>query len=346
MNQRRTRSGVVRQAVLMGLGLALGMSLFWIKDHLALLPPETGRIVLDEESDSKPRRDAPYPAAPFTAEAQDDEVLSEIRGFNLTEPPPVTTPLLTATPSEREIATPQPQPIVHDPAARPLDHHTSPPGSASTDPLAQQVLQQAEHLHQQGRILAALKVLSQAYWKYPHLRTEWYFPLQQLALHVFFEPEPHFFEPHAAADQESIIEVAHQYHLHPLHLARMNHLAELELHPGQRLKILHGPPGVVIEPRLQMLTVHLQGYYIRHYALTSSVELPWGTTRVRQIIGSPLPWDDAATTTQQPRQILLEANWCISDTPQHSPNLVVTLSSEDWLDISQLLIAGSEVLVR
>lgn len=116
-----------------------------------------------------------------------------------------------------------------------------------------------------GEVLAAHRLLSQAYWKHRDWRPELQERLDRSASAIFFQPQPHFVDPHVIEPGERLEAIATKYKVPWEYLSKLNRVDPKRIQAGKRLKVVRGPFSAVVELTDFSLTVHLQGYYVRRF---------------------------------------------------------------------------------
>lgn len=116
-----------------------------------------------------------------------------------------------------------------------------------------------------GQVLAAHRVVSEAYWKSPELRPDLQERLDRTATTIFFLPQPHFVEPYLIEPGDRLESIASQYKVPWEYLSKLNRVEPRRIQAGRRLKVVRGPFAAVVELSDYSLTVHLQGYYVRRF---------------------------------------------------------------------------------
>lgn len=116
-----------------------------------------------------------------------------------------------------------------------------------------------------GQVLAAHRVVSEAYWKSPELRPDLQERLDRTATTIFFLPQPHFVEPYVIEPGDRLESIAAQYKVPWEYLSKLNRVEPRKIQAGRRMKVVRGPFAAVVELSDYSLTVHLQGYYVRRF---------------------------------------------------------------------------------
>ncbi|OYW15155.1 MAG: hypothetical protein B7Z55_15225 [Planctomycetales bacterium 12-60-4] len=118
---------------------------------------------------------------------------------------------------------------------------------------------------QNGEVLAAHRLLSQAYWKQRAARPQLQERLDHTAAAIFFQPQPHFVEPYVIEPGDRLESIASEYKVSWEYLSKLNRTDPKRIQAGKRLKVVRGPFAAVVELTDFSLTVHLQGYYVRRF---------------------------------------------------------------------------------
>lgn len=379
-----TLAGVVFCA---GIGVGLAWRLGWLP--IEFLAPETG--VVDELSPAADNgRDEPLPLpsgqlADSNPVSEPEEEQTHFEG--LTEPPPLSAPLARPTVVTRGRTEPEtplavpPNRLTPPPDAVPaLANQTAPPSvrgasyqsvaevpaaapattaAASSAPPA---LTEIDRHLEAGEILAAHKELSKIYWKEPGRREEIRARIEDTARRIFFAPQPHFIEPYVVQPGDRLETIASRYKLSWEYVSRLNQVAPQRIRAGQRLKVVRGPFGAVVELGDYSLTVHLQGYYVKRYPVGIGKDgaTPVGKFAVLNKVVNPqytdpdgrvIDGDDPQNPLGE-RWIDLGNSYGIHGTidpasvGQAASRGCVRLRDTDVIEVYDFLIVGSEVVIR
>ncbi len=154
-------------------------------------------------------------------------------------------------------------------------------------------LRDAEALLAESNTLDAHAMLSQLYWKYPELRQELLPALEQTAATIFTSPEQLFGEPHFVEYGETLESIGKQYEVPWQYLALLNRVTPEKLQAGQKLKVVRGPFGAVVDLNSYTLTIHSHGWYVRHYqiGIGRDGKTPIGVFTVKDKLENP-EWYD------------------------------------------------------
>lgn len=126
-------------------------------------------------------------------------------------------------------------------------------------------LAEAEELLATGETLKAHRQLSRLYWDHKEFRPRLQEIIDSTAQAIFFQPKPHYVEAYVIEKGDRLEAVAKKYNLSWEYVAKLNRTEPRRIQIGQKLKVMKGPFGAVVELRDYTLTVHLQGYYVKQY---------------------------------------------------------------------------------
>lgn len=318
--------------------------------------------------------------------ATDDPLLMAIAG----QQEPVATPVF----GESESAPPQPQPeprsenhaapldltppeavtsegsanAVRDPEVRPASLTTDMADSTRPKPrpvvpqeLAQQV-HQIKQLIQDDQIMEAHGQLSRIYWKQSEFRWLIQDSIELTAGKLFADGERHFTDPYFVEYGDSLEQIGKQYKLPWQYLARLNHTSPETLQAGQKLKVLHGPFGAVVDLSDFELTIHVHGWYVHRYRIGIGADdrTPVGEFTVQNKLQNPTWYnpDGGIIDADDPDNPLGEYWLGLGNhigihgtiNPESIGNAVsrgcVHLNDADIAEVFNLLDVGSPVLIR
>lgn len=154
-------------------------------------------------------------------------------------------------------------------------------------------LRDAESLMADSNILEAHAKLSQLYWKFPEFRPRLLPSLEQTSTAIFTSSEQLFGEPHFVEYGETLESIGKQYEVPWQYLALLNRVTPEKLQAGQKLKVVRGPFGAVVDLKSYTLTVHAHGWYVRHYqvGIGKDGKTPVGVFTVKEKLENP-EWYD------------------------------------------------------
>ena len=137
--------------------------------------------------------------------------------------------------------------------------------SAAKSPREQ--LASAEEKLAGGETLAAHRELSRLYWNHKDFRPQIQEMIDSTAKAIFFQPKPHYVEPYVIQEGDRLEVIAKKYQLSWEYVAKLNRTEPRRVQVGQKLKVMKGPFGAVVDLHDFTLTVHLQGYYVKPYPI-------------------------------------------------------------------------------
>lgn len=154
-------------------------------------------------------------------------------------------------------------------------------------------LREAEALMAESSLLESHAKLSQLYWKFPEFRQELLPSLEQTAATIFTSPDQLFGEPHFVEYGETLESIGKQYEVPWQYLALLNRITPEKLQAGQKLKVVRGPFGAVVDLSTYTLTIHSHGWYVRHYqiGIGRDGKTPIGVFTVKDKLENP-EWYD------------------------------------------------------
>lgn len=226
-----------------------------------------------------------------------------------------------------------------------------------------ELLAAAEEKLAAGETLVAHRELSQIYWNHKDFRPRLQEVIDSTARSIFFQPKPHYVEPYVVREGDRLETIAKKYQLSWEYLAKLNRTDPRRVQLAQKLKVMKGPFGAVIDQRDFTLTIHLQGYYVKSYLIgigkdgssptgkltvLAKQENPQYTdSRTGQVTqggdpSNPLGsrWIDLGDSfgihgTTDPKSIgKAESRGCFR------------LRDDDIIDVYNFLVKGSEVVIR
>lgn len=118
-----------------------------------------------------------------------------------------------------------------------------------------------------GETLAAHRDLSKLYWNHKDFRPQLQELIDKNAKAIFFQPQPHYVDPYVIQSGDRLEVIAKKYQLSWEYLAKLNRTEPKRIQIGQKLKVMKGPFGAVVDLQDFALTVHLQGYYVKRYTV-------------------------------------------------------------------------------
>ncbi len=166
----------------------------------------------------------------------------------------------------------------------------SPPQPKVLAPEVADQLRKADDLVAAGDTLQAHAALSRLYWKQPDLRSEIRERIEKTAAEIYANPTTHFAEPRMVEFGETLDTIAQEYKVPWQYLARLNRTTPETLQAGQKLKVLTGPFGAVIDLEKFEMTVHAHGWFVRRYTIGIGADggTPIGKFTVQNKLENPV----------------------------------------------------------
>lgn len=227
---------------------------------------------------------------------------------------------------------------------------------------AREQLAAAEEKLAAGETLAAHRDFSKLYWNHKELRPAIQETIDSTAKAIFFQSKPNYIEPYVIQDGERLEVIAKKYQLSWEYLAKLNRTEPRRIQIGQKLKVVKGPFGAVVDLKDFALTVHLQGYYVKRYSVGIGKDgsSPIGKFAVLNKVENPaytapngkvIPGDDPANPLGE-RWIDLGESYGIHGTID--PDSIgkaesrgcIRLRDSDIIEVYDFLVKGSEVSIR
>lgn len=147
---------------------------------------------------------------------------------------------------------------------------------AVLSPEAAATLRNVEQWVADGETLEAHAALSRLYWKQPEFRTQIFERIEETAANIYANPNSHFAEPHFVEFGDTLEDIAKKYQVPWQYLAQLNSTTRETLQAGQKLKVLNGPFGAVVDLNSFEMTIHAHGWYVHRYRIGVGRDL--GTT--------------------------------------------------------------------
>lgn len=234
-------------------------------------------------------------------------------------------------------------------------------------PSTRELLAQARDLVRQGDEIGAHRVYSTLYWQQSELVPEFFDEMQQLANKIYFESSVHYLPPRQIDFGERLESIAREFEVPWEYLAKLNHLDPHRIKAGQKMKVLRGPFGAIVDQDSMTLTVHAYGYYVRRYTvgIGRDQSTPVGMFRVVDKVVNPTYYGPTGVIADNDLANPLGERWlAINDEvgtlqgygihgtndpasiEQAEPQGCIRLGEADILEIYDLLSVGSEVVIR
>ena len=235
--------------------------------------------------------------------------------------------------------------------------------SNETTKSPQERLAAAEEKLAAGDTLSAHRDLSKLYWNHKEFRPRLQEVIDSTAKAIFFLPKPHYVDPYVIQEGDRLQTIAKKYQLSWEYLAKLNRTDPRRVQVGQKLKVMKGPFGAVVDLSDFALTIHLQGYYVKRYDVGIGKEnsSPIGKFAVLGKLENPQYTDsrtgkvtegDDPSNPLGERWIDLGDGYGIHGTIE--PDSIgkaesrgcIRLRDEDIVEVYNFLVKGSEVVIR
>ena len=221
----------------------------------------------------------------------------------------------------------------------------------------------AEEKLSNGETREAHRELSEIYWNHKDFRPQVQEIIDSTSKAIFFQPKPHYVNPYVVQEGERLEVIAKKYQLSWEYLAKLNRTSPKRIQVGQKLKVMKGPFGAVVDLKDFTLTVHLHGYYVKRYdvGIGKDSSSPVGKFTVLNKIENPqytddrtgkvINGDDPANPLGE-RWIDLGNSYGIHGTID--PDSIgkaesrgcIRLRDNDIVEVYDFLVKGSEVVLR
>ncbi|MFV0443316.1 MAG: L,D-transpeptidase family protein [Planctomycetaceae bacterium] len=212
-----------------------------------------------------------------------------------------------------------------------------------------------------GQDVEAHRLLSTLYWEQPDLREKARERIEQTAMRIYFQPQPHYIDPYVVLPGDLLQNVARQYNVSWQYLAKLNRTDPNRIRAGQKLKVIQGPFGAVIDLRRFELTVHANGYFVAHFPIGIGKDgsTPVGEFRVQDKLENPTYYGpDGVIAADDPQNPLGEFWLSLGDSygihgtidegsiGRAESRGCLRLKRQDIADLYDLLTVGSPVVIR
>lgn len=212
-----------------------------------------------------------------------------------------------------------------------------------------------------GQDVEAHRLLSSLYWEQPDLRSKLQDRIVQTAQRIYFQPQPHYIDPHVVQPGDLLQAIAKNYAVSWQYLAKLNRTDPLKIRPNQQLKVIQGPFGAVVDLRRFELTVHAHGYFVARFPIGIGKDgsTPVGEFTVEDKLENPTYYGpDGVVAANDPQNPLGEfwmsigGGYGIHGTIDEASigraesRGCLRLKNQDIADLYDLLIVGSPVVIR
>jgi hypothetical protein len=209
--------------------------------------------------------------------------------------------------------------------------------------------------------VSAHRTLSKLYWEQPDLRPQLMSRIEGTARKIYFQPQPHYMDAYEIQAGDRLQDIAKGYQISWEYLARLNRADPRRIREGQKLKVIKGPFGAVIDLSDYELTLHAHGHFVYRFpvGIGKDGSTPTGTFAVQEKLVDPTYYgpegvvanDDPANPLGE-RWIGIGDSYGIHGTiepetiGQSASRGCIRLLNKDVEIVYDLLTVGSEVVVR
>lgn len=213
-----------------------------------------------------------------------------------------------------------------------------------------------------GEILQAHAALSRLYWKQPELRSFIASRMEETAAEIYANRDAHFADPYVVQFGETLDSIAKQFDVPWQYLGRLNGVTPKTLQAGQKLKVLKGPFGAVVDLARFEMTVHAHGWFVRRYSIGIGRDhrTPQGEFTVQNKLENPTWYDPQGGQIEgdDPENPLGEYWLGLGDhigihgtidastIGKAASRGCIHLQDNDIAEVFQLLGVGSKVVIR
>ena len=236
-----------------------------------------------------------------------------------------------------------------------------PPGFEAAQP----ILTRVDELLANGgpqEIIAAHKELSKLYWDHPEWRDALQTRIDRTSQTIYFQPQPHFMKAYEVQTGDNLGEIAKLYSVPWSYLADLNQTDPRRIRPGQRLKVIKGPFGAVVDLNRSELTIEHHGFVVKRYrvGIGKDHSTPVGEFTVQNKLENPTYYGPNGLVIDQndPKNPLGEYWIDLGDSygihGTIDPNSIghaesagcVRLGDESIREVFAFLSVGSKVIIR
>jgi LysM repeat protein len=211
-----------------------------------------------------------------------------------------------------------------------------------------------------GNYIEAQKGLSQWYWQKPETRDKIASKLNKLSQALYFAPQPHYYDPYVVKSGDQLRVIGQHHKLSWEYLAKLNQVDARKIRAGQKLKVVPGPFGAVVNVARFELVVHLNGSYVKRYRVGVGIDgtTPIGSFTVKNKLVDPTYYGpDGVISKDDPNNPLGERWIDIGDSfgihGTNEPDSIgknesrgcVRMLNDDVEEVYDFLVVGSEVKI-
>jgi lipoprotein-anchoring transpeptidase ErfK/SrfK len=212
-----------------------------------------------------------------------------------------------------------------------------------------------------GRDVEAHRQLSSLYWEHPELRSKLKDRIEQTAQRIYFQPTPHYVDAYVFQPGDLLQDIAPQYQVSWQYLAKLNRTDPRRLQAGKQLKVIQGPFDAVVDLRRFELTVHAHGYFVASFPIGVGQDnsTPVGEFTVDDKLEDPTYYGPEQVIANDDPTNPLGEHWISIGNGYGLHGTIdegsigraesrgcVRLRNQDIADLYDLLIVGSQVVIR
>lgn len=137
--------------------------------------------------------------------------------------------------------------------------------------------------------VAALRMMSDRYWKSPQSRPQFQDRLDALGQRVYLQSNQHYMDPYVVQNGDMLQAIAKTQNVSWQYLAKLNRTDPKKIRPGQKLKVIKGPFGAVVDLSDFELTIHAHGHFVKRYPIGVGKDetTPIGKFKVEEKLTDP-----------------------------------------------------------
>lgn len=222
-------------------------------------------------------------------------------------------------------------------------------------------LTEIDQLIANGEDVEANFQMSNLYWKRPEVRKQLEERLRKVSYSIYFAPKPHYMDGYEVKPGDVLQRIAKEYDVSWEYLAKLNRTDPKKIRPGQTLKVIRGPFSAVVDLSDNEITIHSHGHFVHAFpvGIGKDSSSPLGTFKVLDKQRDPTYYGpDGVIEHDDPKNPLgeywidLGDSYGIHGTIDDSSigkaesQGCIRMRNRDIADVFDLLITGSEVLIR
>ena len=233
------------------------------------------------------------------------------------------------------------------------------PGAARPKALTDR--REIDALEKSGELIKAQQELSRWYWQLPAEREQILPQLNRMAQALYFNPQPHYYDPYVVKPGDQLRVVGQRYKLSWDYLARLNQVDAKKIRMGQKLKVVPGPFSAHVSLSRYELEIHLAGSFVKSYRVGVGKDgsSPIGTFTVKNKMVDPTYYGPEGVIAHDDPQNPLGERWIdIGDSfgihgtiePQSigksESRGCIRMLNNDVEEVYDFLVIGSELVIE